>query len=317
MRKEFIKRILCLIMAVIVAVLLIACGANTEPEETKRQTVNNQTSVNNAEFADVPDKEQNESNGKMRGMYTLDNCKGMIGVYVAYEDGSFDMCTGGGYCYGLISGGNMFHGMFMRDVSLVYAKEIDKLSKEKRLVVFCNTDYSLTLHPIHAEAACFVVESSDGDVKGYGRLSQITEMGAPIDILYVEGEREDINPIYIDGKPAKEYNAETVKWSVNPFKGMSGTSYTYQLWGFKKGTNVKIGVGKGTALVEKEYEVNSTYYDCEYDRNNWEDEDIYHIEGLATPEGYAEVDLSNVPKGKYVMLFQWKGTYRANILTIV
>lgn len=310
MKKEFVTRIMCMLMVVIVSLCLIACGTNTEPEETEKQIA---VAPNSLETTEPKAEPTTEPAPEYLGNYSLEYCKSNAGVYVAYEDGSFDKCGSGGYCDGLSKGSSYFYGMFLKDSALYFAHDISLQNDGKKLVVFSDADYTLTLHPIHTEVACFSVDTEDG-TEGFGQLIQVTDRGASIAIQYKNHEREDIHPIYINGEPASEYEADEHAWSIRSHKGIS-KDYYYQVLGFKE-ESITLGIADGTTLIEKTYEIDSTYYDCDPEHNFWENEDVYYIKGTPTSEGYAEADISDVPAGKYVMLFRFDGKYRATILNI-
>ena len=311
MKKELVTRTMCMFMAVVVSLGLIACVANTEPGETEKQIAVDPTSWKPTEPKEEP---TTEPIPEYVGNYSLDYCKSNAGVYIAYEDGSFDRCASGGYCYGLSSGSDYFYGMFLKDSLLFDAPDISRQNDSKKLVVFSDIYYTLTLHPIHAEVACFSTETNGG-IEGYGKLIQVTDNGASITIHYDNHERETANPIYINGKPASEYEADKHSWSTRSHKGIS-RNYSYSVLGFQREESITFGVAEGTTLVENTYQIDSTYYDCDREHNFWENEDIYWIMGTPTADGYAEVDISGVPSGKYVMVFRFDGKYRATILTI-
>lgn len=293
---------MCLLMVAIVSFTLIACGEKTVQEEPSNQSLDNETTEMNT-----------ESTSKNLGEYTLSECISSDRVYIKYNDGSFDRYGAGGYCR-KFSMGSGFYGMYLPDKYLKYTTTLNLSNDERKLVVFASGEYSLTLHPVHAEVAVFT--TSKDDVIGYGHIGQITDRGVTIDIIYSNHEWEDIFATYIDGKPATEYEAEILEWYAYPYSGATSVDVYCRLEGFKKGTTVTLGVVEGSTLVEKQYEVDATYYDCDPQHNNWQDEDIYYLECIATPEGYAEVDLTGVPAGKYVMLYDYDGYYCATVLTI-
>lgn len=248
------------------------------------------------------------------GSYTLEECKRANGVFIAYEDGSFDMFPTGGYCKGLGNLDSNFDGMFLSDSIISSTPTVNRQTK---IVVFSNTDYRLTLHPIHASVRVFQTHSHIG-VEGYGRLGEIFSNTKRVNVYvyYEDHTSDEINPVFINGNPAYEYQADCVEWTVNPYSGMPRTQRTIQLLSFT-GDEVTFGVGTGTTLIEKTYPVNAKYFDCDIDKNNYSDEDIYRLTGLPTKEGYAEIDLSEIPDGQYALVFHFGNRYRASLLTMI
>lgn len=247
-----------------------------------------------------------------QGSYTLEDSSVMNGVYIAYDDGSFDRYQMGGYCSGLTSGSLYFYGMYLEDS---IAENLPVMDANSNLVVFSDSYYSLSLYPINSETGVIHVLSDDG-VEGYGQLWQQHESGAVVSVDYRNNQNERWLVRYIDEKPAQDYPAEKIEWEVTPYKGSSSTVYEKKALGFKNGTTVVFGMAEGSTLVETSYDVDTTYYNCNPEENNWQEEDRYGLPSIPTTDGYAGVDLSGVPSGKYIMLFEENGYYSASILNL-
>ncbi|MGM9604893.1 MAG: hypothetical protein ACI3XG_07485 [Faecousia sp.] len=224
------------------------------------------------------------------------------------------MIPSGGYCEGLSTWYDGFDGMYI-PAKLVDATPI--VNRDMNLVLFWDSDYLLSLNPIHAEVNAFQTVTDDG-MLGYGRMGRIDSkyQSASIYINYRNHESTYIDPVYINGKPAYEYPAEHFSWTVRPYSGMS-KDYTYEMWNFV-GDTITLGTGEGTTLIEKTYDIDAKYYDCNVDHNSCEEKDIYYLKGIPTPSGYATLDLSDVPSGRYSMVLEYNNNknYTASLLIL-
>lgn len=271
----------------------------------------------NTERTEAPTQAQEETTEpipRKQGAFSIEGCKKHAGVFISYDDDSFDLIPSGGYCEGLSTWYDGFDGMYIPNAII---DETPIVNKNMNLVLFWDSDYLLSLHPIHAEVNAFRTVSDDG-TSGYGRMGQINSksQSASIYLSYRNHESTYIQPVYINGKPAYEYPAEHFSWTVRPYSGVS-QDYTYQMWNFV-GDTITLGTGEGTTLIEKTYDIDAKYYDCNVDHNSCEEQDVYYLKGIPTPSGYATLDLSDVPSGRYSMVLEYNNQkrYIASLLTI-
>ncbi len=223
----------------------------------------------------------------MIGEYTLSAAKDAGGVFIAYEDGSFDILPTGGY---MTDEGGMYLANSIRD-------RLPEFNANSKLVVFSDVSYSVATYKVNQKIPAIYM-SDWGTAHAYGRLSQ-----GKTDI-YVESLNNGYETLpvdYINGEPAQEYEAVVIDWVVHPYKGMTSQEERYNLVGFQEGTEVCLGFVDGTSIVEKTYNANCTYYDWHPMHNNYDESDGYELSAKATYDGYAVIDLSEVETGEYVL----------------
>ncbi len=305
--KKFCHIVALLVFATVISFASVACSQSDIQKETIYLTPTTETSncASNTELS-----ETTEPFTSTIGSYTIEDCKTQNGVYIKYNDESFDIYRSGGYCDGLTRGDSYFYGMYLPDS---IADSMPTIDENIDLVVFSDEEYWLTLYPIYADVAVYMTESNDG-ILGYGRLVNMSESKAYISISYKNHEETSIQALYIDGKSPKDYDAEYLRWRVRPYKGVN-SEYSQELWGFK-GSSVTLSVVEGTTLKDVTYEINARFYDCAPDHNDCNDEDLYEIKCIPTSQGYATADLSEVPNGRYVILFEYGKYYKASLVTI-
>lgn len=240
------------------------------------------------------------------GNYSLEESKENNGFYIAYDDGSFDRYETGGYCLGEIG---YISTMFISD-SITEKNPI--ITEKDRLVLFWRNDYYISIYPISAEIPVIEVEREDGE-KGFAHFSWSSP--GQLDISYRDHSSETVKVHTINGDSPEKYEMEHVEFTV---EGSSYGEEFVSLYGFQKDTEVSIGIANGTALEEKGYTVNATWYDCNRYHNYYKEEDCYGVKTIPTTEGYAELDFSDIPNGKYVMMISFNGNsnYRATLLEL-
>lgn len=306
-RNNKVARTISLLLSIVL--FLTACKTNGGRTISKAED----STVKPPKTSNNESTEYTEDQETTIGIMSLDDCKDDSGIYIAYDDGSFDHYPVGGYCKDLGTSSQYFSGMYMENSTALAVPDVDHSTK---IAVFCDTDYTLSLHPIHAEVAAFRIFSDDL-VPGYGRLGYFDSerQSAYYNIVYQNHESKAVDLLSINGEPISAYEPYHKQWTVRSHQGIS-QDYTYQIWGFT-GKTVTLGIGNGTTLEEETYLLNSTYYDCDIEHNEWSENDIYNIKGVPTAQGYAVADLSDVPSGKYVMVFNERKSYSATIINIV
>lgn len=243
---------------------------------------------------------------QMQGWYTLEDCTNSSGFFIAHEDGSFSRYRHGGYCLGLTSGEIAFEGMFLADS---IADSLPVISTEDTLALFWGSNYSAYVFPIHGEIATIQVTAEDG-TEGFGRI----ESSSSMNIHYRNHESARVRIQTINGESPDKYQIEKVIITVNPYSGMRRESVSWQLTGFKRDATVSLGIAEGTLLVETTYDIDSKYYACNPEMNNWDEEDVYYPGTLATKQGYAALDFTEIPSGCYILVVRGNGKYIATLL---
>lgn len=270
-----------LIIFVLLAYALVGC---TNKEETTKLP----------EMQNISEVEKNTI-----GALSLEQCASKGGIYIAYDDGSFDEIPGGGYCYGISQMTDGIKGMFLENDTVECTPAI---TSDMKVVVFSASEYYfLNAYSIHHEVAA-IQYTSDNGTKGYGRLSYEQNT---VYVYYRNHESEDIKIEFINGEPSENYNAVKIEREVYPYKGMTTKKFYFGMAGFQPADKVKLGIVKGTTVVEKSYPVNITYFDCDSDHNNWDEEDQYYLEATPTVEGYAVIDFTELPTGRYVLVYEY------------
>lgn len=288
--NRLFKLILVVSIVLLMAGRLIACASPNESEKAMKSPL--ETDV-------LETQETTEPQKTTQGELSLEECEGRGGVFIAYDDGSFDEFPGGGYCLGLSRLTVGFSGMFLENSVL---EKTPTITGDMKIIVFSTADYyHVNAYPIHHEVAAIQYTSDDG-TKGYGKLAYEQDK---IYVYYRNHESEDVKIEFINGEPSEEYDAVKIDREVYPSKGMKKVARGYRLAGFQKDEEVRLGVVKGTAIEEKSYEANITYFDCDNEHNNWDEEDQYYLDATPTVEGYAVIDFEQLPTGRYVLVYDY------------
>lgn len=240
----------------------------------------------------------------MQGQYTLEQCKEKTGIFIAHEDGSFTKYYGGGF----LKQDGMYNanGMYIRNYLI---DRNPPIGKNDKLVLFCDEKYTFDLLPVNWEVGVLFSELEDGT---YGYTRAIGHKYGVDFFTYYDNFETIQNSIhYIDGVPAQEYPFEIVQGGPKDTTG----------YGFPKGSTVKLGAQSGSALIEEEYEVSATYFDCQliYNTGGVSD-DEYFLDPTPTTDGYAVIDIYDarrdreVPSGTYVLVLRMGRKYIAYLL---
>lgn len=239
------------------------------------------------------------------GRWSLEDCQSATGIFIAHEDGSFSKYSGGGYLDK--NGAGYSEGMFLRNE---IAEANPAIGKSDKLVVFCSSDYTLSLLPVKWEVGTMAYSLDDG-TKAYLRILNYDKYGVDFFEYRNNGDTIERNIMYVDGIPAKDY----------PFEIVGGEEGTPIGCGFPKGRDVKFGIAQGTTLNEETYNVNASYYYCKATRDiAGASEELHYLYPTPTSEGYAVVDVydgwhnTEIPAGLYVMELRIGRSYIAYLL---
>ena len=290
------KKIICLLLSCIFLVLFCSCDQNSDSFQEGAEYNSNQT--HQEEQVSPPTTEPEPST---IGKYSLEKLVkyNYVGIFVAYEDGSFDGYPTGGYVWDAEEYLSYISGYFVPgDLS----DKIDRIDANAKLVVFSPSSFSLTLFPIHASVSCLDMSGETGQ-PSYGKIGQLEDYGSSLRVYYENGDYDVKSIEYINGVPAHTYEAVKIENEVHPSKGIPSRVETVVHYGFTAGENITLACSEGTRLIEESYIANATFYDCYPDHNDYSEPDEYDIQLNRTSEGYAILDFSEVPSGRYVMIF--------------
>lgn len=239
------------------------------------------------------------------GAWSLEDCQSSTGIFIAHEDGSFSKYNGGGYLDK--NGAGYSEGMFLHND---IAEANPTIGKADKLVVFCDSDYHLSLLPVKWEVGTMAYSRDDG-IKSYLRVLNYDKYGVDFFEYRNDGDTFERDIMYVNGILAKDY----------PFEIVGGEDGTPIGCGFPKGTDVKLGVVEGTTLNEETYTVNATYYYCKAKRDYaGASEEQHYLYPTPTAEGYAVIDVydgwhnTEIPAGMYVMELRMGRSYIAYLL---
>ena len=302
------RNITLIVLVIIISSFVLGCGESYTQNQIPTDPLELNIEDSDATEAIVTEPE-------MEGRYTLEECKEKRGVFIQYEDGSFDRYPGGGYIIGQNSVNASIDGMFMYNSDVA---QIPIITESDSLVVFCDSSYSLMLNPVNWENGALSI-NSDG-MYGYGRILEQNKYGVTLYVYFENNEISQKNVSYIDGMPAQDYQLEVINEVVTPYEGMSSKSLNITSYGFKESSSVKLGIKQGSSIVEEEFVADVTFFDCGSDNRNWQIEDYYGLDTQATTNGYATVDIydnlhnKEIPSGLYVMKLNMGRSYIAYLL---
>lgn len=251
------KKIYLLFVMFCIGVILSGCSNSKKELQSEFEVEENvgDTVVETDNIQDDVKSEESDETEKIEevskiGMYTLEECIGYDGVYFAFDDGSFNWYNMSGYCLG---GKAYIDGLYLANSDMHSV-----ITEPDKLVLFWEDEYSIELYPVTAQIPVIQLEKEDG-TKGFGQLEY---SGTPVlKASYRDNEYERIKIQTIDGAPPEDYETEHVEFMVNPYKGVPLEEVLVRMDGFKQDTEVTIGIAQGTALEEKTYQVDATYYE--------------------------------------------------------
>ena len=242
-----------------------------------------------------------------RGQYTLGQCKENKGIYIAYDDGSFDRYPAGGYCYGFSTVHSWIYGMYLPNNTV---DRIPVIDEDDTLVVFSDSDYYLYLYPVNWEVGAIQFTSDDG-AQGYAHIQQQNEDIVSVSAVDRVHGHDSWSVLYIDGIPAPEYELEITLQEFAPSRYAPSDLDAVFTYSLPRNSSVVFGIAEGSTLVETTYQVSATYYECFPSHRDCKFEDRYHPDLLPTSEGYAIVNLNErdsediIPNGHYVMVLEF------------
>ena len=286
-------------LLLLLPILLMGCADSGATKQESGSSVN--TRETEVEITEAP----TETKQQYIGRWTLEDCQSATGIFIAHEDGSFTKYYGGGYLDK--NGAGYSEGMFLRnDIAEVNTA----IGKNDKLVVFCDSDYTLSLLPVKWEVGTVAYSLDDG-TKAYLRILNYDKYDVDFFEYRTNGDTVERDIMYVDGISAKDY----------PFEIVGGEDGSSVGCGFPEGSDVKFGVAEGTTLNEETYTVNATYYYCKAKRDAaGASEEQHYLYPTPTSEGYAVIDIydgwhnAEIPTGLYVMELRMGRSYIAYLL---
>lgn len=295
------KKIVALFCLLIAMVIICACSSETViPEKPDPAT---EDAVDYVQ--DFAESETEETEPQMLGSYTLEDLSDTDGFFVKYSDGSFDR-----YYKGTVVNWGMSkyyaYGTEWYPANVVLDEEDDALNMERMkegVLVFKTSNTSKVDAGIYP-----VIESgfamSGNNTSGYTEtLLWFDEKGN--DCWVVDGTK--IGPEYqwSFSKLRDIISINGIDYGSAPIfeKEEDKTYVTLQL-----GDTYVIGEADGTALIELEYIVDKKYYlsTLNFFEKAYEYVgDYYPLELQPTTDGYAVVDLTDIPAGDYTVTYSY------------
>lgn len=309
------------VIVILLTLLAVICGCAKDNDETKEEPIRiPETTVSMQDITEKGTESVESISGNrnnLEGMYILEEAKHMDGIFLAYEDGSFDRYVTGGYCKGLTKSSTEFDGYYALNSMLLDVPAV--ITETDQLAVFSDRNFNITLHPINFEVGAISVESDNG-VRGFGHCSYLFEDNMNVSVHYSNHDTEVMDVLYIDSILPSEYPLEITEKIVHPYKGMKSKEEVARYYSFPRGDKVSLATAQGTALIEKTYDVNATYYDLYVNHNEWDVVDYYILDYKPTVEGYAKIEMHDswqgvdIPAGKYIMVYKTDRTYKASVI---
>ena len=282
--------LLAICVSIVIICSLSACGKS---EDEPRAIESSANATLETETTEVLTEETAAKDDTL----SADDCQNLQGLFISCGDGRFIEYPVGGYCAGMEWGFKGFDGMFLADE---IAYNIPVIDSSDEVALFLDGNYSLDVFPVIAEVAAIRLEKSDG-TRGFGKL-----MSGGLDMIAYYRDNTVDNSIQfqtINGEAPSEYNCETVEWRSYPYPGAPSEDRYWKLCGFERGKDVTLGIAEGTKLVETTYSVDSTYYACNPDMIDWDQEAYYTPDVVPTVDGYAAIDFSKIPSGRYIIVY--------------
>ena len=196
-----------------------------------------------------------------------------------------------------------------------------------QIVAVWEGDCDVYLYPVQSEIYAIRVSASDladeyadilGD--GYG----IINPKADSDGYYLSVEYDDYegtksyDVAYINGKPASEYELgqTIIEYTYEDLYTSEEKSSKRDYYGLQRGDTVTLGIPYGTTLVEYECTQDVTCFISSKNLCSVGEAWYYAPSLKPTTQGYALLDFSEVPDGKYIMILNGNGKYLGTILNL-
>lgn len=317
MRKK-----LYLVLILLVALTLSACGKKGDVNDNKN--VIEETNTEN----DVDETEPVETEPEKTTIGEYSEEELYEGFYIAYDDNSYDRYPQGGHAE-TVDSYRKHDDIFSYCDDFFFANEkvdqIPIISDKDKLAVMWDGDCDVFLSPVQAEEYYLRVSADDlGDEyadqlgDGYGNISlnETSEKGKYC-LFGVRYDSQDGTKYYevdtINGKPAIEYEMNKVE---HEYVGVYGDPGIQKLDSFQRNDEITLGIPYGTTLVEYTGKQDVTCFHSNpsfwNENENWG----YSPKLMPTTQGYAMMDFSEVPDGKYIMVVEGNDQYIGTILNL-
>lgn len=226
------------------------------------------------------------------GDYTIDDIKtNGYGFYIMYDDGTFDKYYSGSV---LVWEGPrpMTYGADYIPESLIISSSKDDINRERikkgKLVLVCSetnrVEYSLTPVEFSGNALSTTVEGKTAAM--FLTKTSVNHWTSGRNIGWFGG---GMYTIKIDDVPISEWTADLESTNNRDYLPLV------------RGQEMQISIAYGATMETFDCVVNLSYY--------FQNHDIeYDLILNATSDGYAIIDLSNVPSGEYLIHYSWWNT---------
>lgn len=286
-----------------IALAFCACTAETPGTTDNMPAISTPIETDaHAEVAITESTETTVPTQNIVGSYTLEDCqeRGGTSFYVRYSDNSFDQINKG-YVLDWGNGAPYTLGTVYRDFhDLIIDASADErnptITDDNQLVLFCSEDFFVS-YRIEA------VESSGTTI------SRINEDGKREAIFFSNSIKDGslrCDQYWVAGKSIREVDNGTPKIECTYINGFAvgdhpGLPLAEGTWhcNVPEGETYKLGVVEGTTLVEKEYIADARFY------IQSDEDEYYEFKMIPTVDGYAIIDLSDIPNGEYILQVYW------------
>lgn len=317
------KRSYIVILIIIMLIVVCGCGGiETQgtgyPTAAATTSTVNSTTVTHGTTTETPTaattqpmteptSEPTESTGTQIGLYTLEECKQLQGLFVRYEDGSFDRYYAGGF--------RTRSGRWQEDEKL-YISRYNVMSNpvvtpDTQLVLFWDEQPQWNLvYSVLFEGYTIPYYSEE-----YGKQGAIV-VGSGVEIDATMGYRVDVGGdnyeiLYLAKTRDGDMFGAPVKFEEDiPSVDVSGF-YT-----FEPGAEVTLRVAEGTEVTEVKTAADMAYY--VYGKLYAADGYYYErsVDSYLSVDGYIEFDFSKHPSGQYVWIIESDGRYYGTVIQI-
>ena len=306
------------LMLMLVGVLTFSACGKKEDVNTNENVTEDTITENDVNEAEPIETEPEKTT---IGEYSAEELYGN-GFYIGYEDDSFDEYPQGGES---TNNGTTFNGPRYYDDFFFANEKVDCLpviTDKDKLAVIWDGDCDVYLYPVQGEEYAIRVSATDlgdeyADVlgNGYGKIEPAEDKNYyRLSVDYDGGGdgHKYYNVEYINGKPALEYELTRM---VHEYID-EGKKREIDYYGLQRGDTVTLGIPYGTTLVEYNVCQDITCFRSWPDHND-DGAEWYYVPALKpTPQGYATLDFSEIPTGKYIMILRGGDEYIGTILDL-